>query len=305
MNLYGQDMDERISPLDGGPRVDGRPREPARFRRQGGARRVAPAAAARRARAARRRRRAARAPGRAHRAGDGEITSGTFSPTLGARSRSRGCRPRVAVGDVVEVEVRDKRLARARREAAVRAQRRDQGGLVMSDRRSARSTPADVEAYRALRLRGLAEHPEAFTSDANEEAAKPPAALARAPGAAADAPHDGVLGAFDGATLVGVVRSRRRHAREGRATRATCSAWSWPPSAPVPGVGARARSTRVIAHARAARPAPRLVLTVTAGNTAPRAASTSAPASRCAAASRARSASANALPRQALRWSCS
>lgn len=34
-------------------------------------------------------------------------------------------------------------------------------------------TPADVDAYRRVRLRALAEHPEAFRSNAEEEAAKP------------------------------------------------------------------------------------------------------------------------------------
>ena len=34
-------------------------------------------------------------------------------------------------------------------------------------------TPADVAAYRRVRLRALAEHPESFRSNAEEEAAKP------------------------------------------------------------------------------------------------------------------------------------
>jgi len=34
-------------------------------------------------------------------------------------------------------------------------------------------TPADVDEYRRVRLRALAEHPEAFRSDATEEAGKP------------------------------------------------------------------------------------------------------------------------------------
>jgi ribosomal protein S18 acetylase RimI-like enzyme len=34
-------------------------------------------------------------------------------------------------------------------------------------------TPADVETYRRVRLRALAEHPESFRSNAEEEAAKP------------------------------------------------------------------------------------------------------------------------------------
>lgn len=34
-------------------------------------------------------------------------------------------------------------------------------------------TPSDVDEYRRVRLRALADHPEAFRSDAEEEAAKP------------------------------------------------------------------------------------------------------------------------------------
>ena len=36
-----------------------------------------------------------------------------------------------------------------------------------------RLTQADASAYRAVRLRALREHPEAFTSDADEEASQP------------------------------------------------------------------------------------------------------------------------------------
>ena len=65
---------------------------------------------------------------------------------------------------------------------------------------------ADAPVYRALRLRGLAEHPDAFTSDADEEAAKPLAWTERRIGPKADAPHDVVLGAFAAeGSLVGVV----------------------------------------------------------------------------------------------------
>ena len=37
----------------------------------------------------------------------------------------------------------------------------------------ARLAPADVEAYRRVRLRALGENPESFRSNAEEEAAKP------------------------------------------------------------------------------------------------------------------------------------
>jgi ribosomal protein S18 acetylase RimI-like enzyme len=63
----------------------------------------------------------------------------------------------------------------------------------------------DLAAYRALRLRGLAEHPEAFTSSAEEEAAKPASELAGRIAPDPSAPHDVVLGAFASETLVGLV----------------------------------------------------------------------------------------------------
>jgi aminomethyltransferase len=53
-----------------------------------------------------------RAHQRVHSArGEGEITSGTFSPTLGASIALARVPVGVAVGDVVEVEIRDRHLA--------------------------------------------------------------------------------------------------------------------------------------------------------------------------------------------------
>jgi ribosomal protein S18 acetylase RimI-like enzyme len=74
--------------------------------------------------------------------------------------------------------------------------------------------PADAPAYRALRLRGLAEHPDAFTSSHDAEAAQPLAATeARI---AADSGNL-VFGAFVDGSLAGVVglarepREKNRH----------------------------------------------------------------------------------------------
>jgi ribosomal protein S18 acetylase RimI-like enzyme len=121
----------------------------------------------------------------------------------------------------------------------------------------------EAARYHALRQRGLTEHPEAFTSSAEEEAATPDKAarrLARDP----RAPHDVVLGAFDGDQLVGVIgmcvdpRIKARHrghvfgmyvAREF----ARCS------------VGTQLVEA-LVEHARSCEGLDALVLTVTAGN---------------------------------------
>ena len=66
MNLYGQDMDETVSPLESGLAWTVDLKSPARFRRQGGARRESAAPADDRVAADRKGRRAARAPARAH-----------------------------------------------------------------------------------------------------------------------------------------------------------------------------------------------------------------------------------------------
>ena len=74
--------------------------------------------------------------------------------------------------------------------------------------------PADAAAYRALRLRGLREHPDAFTSSHAEESERPLALTERR--IAPDSP-DWVFGAFVGAELAGVVglsrepRAKNRH----------------------------------------------------------------------------------------------
>jgi RimJ/RimL family protein N-acetyltransferase len=72
---------------------------------------------------------------------------------------------------------------------------------------------ADVEAYRALRLAGLRDHPHAFGADADEEAAWPIGDwLARLQ-------HGSTFGAFVGDTLVGtaalVIEPGRKHRHRG------------------------------------------------------------------------------------------
>lgn len=64
--------------------------------------------------------------------------------------------------------------------------------------------PADLDRYHALRKRGLAEHPEAFTSSADEEAAMPRDKLAARLARSDERPHDVVLGAIDDDDLAGL-----------------------------------------------------------------------------------------------------
>ena len=110
MNLYGQDMDETVSPLDAGLAWTVDLASPRDF--------VGKAALI--AQAQRKQflglvlldkgvLRAHQKVVTAH--GDGEITSGTFSPTLQQSVALARLPPGVAVGDTVTVEIRDKRLA--------------------------------------------------------------------------------------------------------------------------------------------------------------------------------------------------
>lgn len=66
--------------------------------------------------------------------------------------------------------------------------------------------PADHTVYRAVRLRGLAEHPEAFSSSHEEEtSAEGEARMARRLAPTPSAPHDFMLGAFADGALVGTI----------------------------------------------------------------------------------------------------
>jgi ribosomal protein S18 acetylase RimI-like enzyme len=124
-----------------------------------------------------------------------------------------------------------------------------------------RLDPADFEAYRALRLRGLAEHPEAFTSSHEEDASKPPAEAQRR--LAPESP-DLVWGAFVDGTLVGVLgmtperRARSRH-------KAHVFGMYVPAEYGRRGIG-QALLHHVVAAARAMPHLEQLTLTVTRGN---------------------------------------
>ncbi|HEY8245353.1 MAG: GNAT family N-acetyltransferase [Vicinamibacteria bacterium] len=125
----------------------------------------------------------------------------------------------------------------------------------------------DVDAYRALRQRGLAEHPEAFTSSADEEAALPADKLARRLASDAARPYDAVFGAFDGGALAGLcgidvdMRAKVRH-------KGHVFGMYVPSERAGRGVGA-ALIERVVTHARE-HGLTQLALTVTADNPAAR-----------------------------------
>jgi GNAT superfamily N-acetyltransferase len=75
-------------------------------------------------------------------------------------------------------------------------------------------TAADADAYRSLRLRSLAEHPEGYAASEDEERERPATEIVRriVPGRA-----QVTLGAFEGGTLVGMAtlmrpaRAKLRH----------------------------------------------------------------------------------------------
>jgi len=123
--------------------------------------------------------------------------------------------------------------------------------------------PADAGAYRALRLRGLAEHPDAFTSSFEEDSRKPAAALeARL---AADG-EEAVFGAFVDGTLVGVVGLAREKRVKNR-HKATVFGMYVAAERGGRGIG-RALLDHLLAAARRQDGLRQLVLTVTAGNAA-------------------------------------
>ena len=124
-----------------------------------------------------------------------------------------------------------------------------------------RLEPEDAVAYRALRLRGLAEHPDAFTSSCEEESQQPLEATLRRLAAGGD---ESVYGAFvDGAMagVAGLGRERRTKNRH----KATVFGMYVAPEYARRGVGA-ALLGHLIASARTVTGLEQLVLTVTDSN---------------------------------------
>ncbi len=121
----------------------------------------------------------------------------------------------------------------------------------------------DVPAYRALRLRALREHPDAFTSSYEEDSAQPVQVMQARLASSSFAGW----GAFDGEKLQGFVGLERER-REKNRHKGTVVGMYVVPEAIGLGLG-RALLAALIAHARETG-LQSLVLTVTEGNSAQR-----------------------------------
>lgn len=122
-----------------------------------------------------------------------------------------------------------------------------------------RLSPEDAQAFRALRLRALREHPQAFTSSHEEDAQVPLQVTA----ARLDSPRHSFWGAFHGQELVGMLGLERETRAKNR-HKATVVAMYVAPEAAGRGVG-RQLLEALLAQARGER-LESLVLTVTEGN---------------------------------------
>ena len=124
--------------------------------------------------------------------------------------------------------------------------------------------PADAPAYHALRLRGLTEYPLAFTSSAEEEAARPLDWSVQRLSDAPQRPNDVFLGAFADGQLQGLVGLQGRYRPKERHN-ATVVGLFVAPEAGGRGVG-RALMTELLSRARARPELLQIDLTVTEGN---------------------------------------
>ncbi len=122
----------------------------------------------------------------------------------------------------------------------------------------------DAAPYQALRLRGLREHPEAFTSSAEQDADKPLAWARQRLALDAARPHDFFLGAFDAAELIGIVGLEARYRPKERHN-ATLIGMYVPLERAGAGVG-RLLARALVARARTNPVLEQIDLTVTAGN---------------------------------------
>jgi ribosomal protein S18 acetylase RimI-like enzyme len=129
-------------------------------------------------------------------------------------------------------------------------------------------TSADAATWRELRLRMLREHPDAFGSAYEEHADRPVESFAQRLREVNNAPDSFILGAFEGARLVGSVGLRRESGAKDRHKAGIFSVYV-APEARGSGTG-RALLTEAIARAHATPDLEQLHLAVTRHSAAAR-----------------------------------
>ena len=125
-------------------------------------------------------------------------------------------------------------------------------------------TPTHASAYRALRLRCLTDHPQAFTADAEEAARQPLAWSVQRLTPHPDQPHDFFLGAWVNGDLAGMVGLQGRYRIKERHN-ATVLGMYVAPQHTSQGLGALLL-TALLDQARQLTELEQLDLTVTQGN---------------------------------------
>ena len=125
-------------------------------------------------------------------------------------------------------------------------------------------TPAHAHVYRELRLRCLTDHPQAFTSDAEEARAQPLAWSVQRLTPHPDQPHDFFLGAWVDGELVGMVGLQGRYRAKERHNATIMGLYVAPEHANL-GLGA-ALFMALLNRARQLPDLEQLDLTVTQGN---------------------------------------